>query len=1080
MTGYFRFPTIHQDRIVFVSEDDLWVVSRQGGIARRLTSGLGEATRPFFSPDGELIAYTATEGGTTEVYVMPSHGGPSTQLTFLGAFSATTGWTKDGDIIFRTQHRRNVTPRLLELYTVSAQGGEPASMELGQAHTVEFELDGPGKVLGRNSDDLARWKRYKGGTAGVVWRTRDGESWERLYADSTSGHCRPMWIGDRIYFLTDRDGYGNLWSSDLDGDDLRKHTQHTEFYVRFASTDGNRIVYVAGGVIHVFDPQTGEDTAVTVDYASPQTQLNRRYVAGDEYVDEIALHPAGHSLALVTRGKLYNMAHWEGGVRHNGAEQGVRYRLPVWLDDARILVISDEGGEERFEIHIADGSAGPTILTDNLAMGRPTDVKLSPDKKTVAFSNNKQELGTVDVDNGTVNIIARSEYERICGFDFSPDSRFLAYSRANSFHTAQILVFEFEGQVTHGVTTGEYRDVQPVFDPEGRYLYFLSYRYFEPVYDQLFFEISFPTSMKPCVVTLRRDVDSPFVEKPRPLEGDDDKDEKDESEDKVTGDTTEANDPKDEKDIIEPTDIDFEGITGRIQAFPVPVGDYFQLDATSDRVFWATMPTTSSSGDDEEAERPTYDARVQYYSLKDYETKTFASNVAGYTLGPDHKTMLLWGESLRVIGATGPGVVGEDADDRPSRKSGVIDLGRISVPIDTRAEWRQMLRESWRLMRDHFWNKELAGLDWNAVWTRYAPLVDRAASRSEFSDIVWEMQGELGTSHAYEFGGDYRCPPAYRPGFLGADIDWDDARNAYVIVTIVEGDSWNAAESSPLARPGVDAKIGDAILAINGQRLGQHASVQQRLLNLAGQEVELVLKRDDAEPHRVTVRTLASEGPARYRQWVNTCRKRVHEATDGRVGYVHIPNMGAEGFAEFHRGYFSEFNRQGLIVDVRANGGGHVSQLLLEKLARRNLGYEISRYSAPRPYPDEAVNGPLVAITDEHAGSDGDIFSHCFKLMKLGPLVGKRTWGGVVGIWPRHSLVDGSVTTQPEFSFWFRDVGYNVENYGTDPDIEVEVSPADAATGVDSQLEKAIELTLERLDHKAGLPDFGPAPKLAP
>jgi len=383
-------------------------------------------------------------------------------------------------------------------------------------------------------------------------------------------------------------------------------------------------------------------------------------------------------------------------------------------------------------------------------------------------------------------------------------------------------------------------------------------------------------------------------------------------------------------------------------------------------------------------------------------------------------------------------------------------------------------------MRDHFWSAELGGLDWDAVWLRYAPLVDHTASRSEFSDLVWEMQGELGTSHAYEFGGDYRRPPAYRPGFLGADIDWNEEAEAYQITHIVQGDTWNAAESSAFARPGINAENGDRILAINGQRLGKTSSVQQRLVNLIGQEVEIVLQRGDADPHRVTVRTLVTEFPARYREWVNKCRQRVHEATDGKVGYIHIPDMSVNGFAEFHRGFVSEFRKRGLIVDVRANGGGHVSQLLLEKLARRTIGYDVSRYGVPRTYPDEAVNGPLVAITDEHAGSDGDIFSHCFKLMKLGPLIGKRTWGGVVGIWPRHALVDGSITTQPEFSFWFKDVGYAVENFGTVPDIEVEISPAQAAAGHDPQLEKAIEVALSKLSEAAPAPDFGPPPRLTP
>lgn len=1103
MAGYFRFPTIHQDRIVFVSEDDLWVVPRSGGVARRLTSGLGEMTRPFFSPCGQWLAYTGTEDGTTEVYVMPSHGGPARQLTFLGVASLTTGWTPDGRIVFRTQHHQSVAPRIMELYSVGCEGGEPESMKLGPGHSCDFDANGSGVVVCRNADDLARWKRYKGGTAGVLWLSKDGSSWTRLFADQPAGHCRPMWIGARIYFVTDRDGHANIWSCDLDGTDLQKHTQHADFYVRFASSDGTRIVYTAGGQIHVFDPETGVSTAVDVDYASPQTQLNRKFVDPVAYLDDVALHPAGHSMAVVTRGKLFNFAHWEGGVRQNGAEQGVRYRLPVWLDDERLLVVSDETGEERFEIHAADGSKDPIVLTDDMAMGRPLEVGLSPDKKRIAFSNHRHELGLVDLESGAVEMLDRSDYDRIGGFDWSGDSRFLAYAHANSFHTSMIRVHDVVAGTTHDVTTGEFRDVAPTFDPRGRYIYFLSYRFFEPVYDQLFFEISFPASMKPCVVTLKPDIDSPFVEKPRALDGGED-DEKDDEEDeeKADGDTGETGEEGDAEEADDPTqveadgaapnkagkskekpptpvEIEFAGIAARVEAFPVPVGEYTQLAATADRVFWTSLPM-GAAADDEDREMPAFDGRVSYYSLKDYETKTFASGVGGFVLGPDLKTIALFGDNLRLVAAAGPGLADDDGDPRPSRKTGIIDLNRLSVAVDTRPEWRQMLREAWRLMRDHFWSAELGGLDWDAVWRRYASLVDRTASRSEFSDLIWEMQGELGTSHAYEFGGDYRQPPAYRPGFLGADIVWDEQAGAYRIAHIVRGDSWNPAESSPLGRPGVNAQIGDLILAINGQRLGHNASVQQRLVNLVGQEVELVLQRGEEPPHRITVRTLANEFPARYREWVNRCRARVHEASNGQIGYVHVPDMSVTGFAEFHRGFISEFKKRGLIVDVRANGGGHVSQLLLEKLARRNIGFDISRYAVPRSYPDEAVMGPLVAVTDEHAGSDGDIFSHCFKFMQLGPLVGKRTWGGVVGIWPRHSLVDGSMTTQPEFSFWFRDVGYAVENYGTQPDVEVEITPAEAASGIDPQLDKAIEIALAQLQDAPGVPAFGPSPRLTP
>ncbi len=398
-----------------------------------------------------------------------------------------------------------------------------------------------------------------------------------------------------------------------------------------------------------------------------------------------------------------------------------------------------------------------------------------------------------------------------------------------------------------------------------------------------------------------------------------------------------------------------------------------------------------------------------------------------------------------------------------------------------------MFQEAWRLQREQFWTEDLSGIDWDSVHGLYEPLVERITTRSEFSDLLWEVQGELGTSHAYEMGGEYRSGPNYRQGFLGVDWAFDREAGGYRVARLVHGDTWDADASSPLTGPGVNVAEGDLVLAINGQPLGPEVTPAQRLVNQAGNEVLLTVRRDgEAEPRTVTVKALADERPARYRDWVDANRRKVHAATDGRVGYIHVPDMGPEGYAEFHRGFLVEFDRDALVVDVRVNGGGHVSGLLLEKLARKRVGYDFPRWSAPKPYPDESPTGPMVALTNELAGSDGDIFSHTFKLMKLGPLVGKRTWGGVIGIWPRHRLVDGTVTTQPEFSFFFDDVGWRVENYGTDPDIEIDNAPHDYARALDPQLDRAIQAALDELAQR---PPHRPrptdrplrvAPRLAP
>jgi tricorn protease len=432
-----------------------------------------------------------------------------------------------------------------------------------------------------------------------------------------------------------------------------------------------------------------------------------------------------------------------------------------------------------------------------------------------------------------------------------------------------------------------------------------------------------------------------------------------------------------------------------------------------------------------------------------------------------------------------------------TRKNGWIDLERLNVAVRPSAEWRQMFREAWRLQRDQFWTPDMSKVDWLAVHDRYLPLVDRVSSRGEFSDLMWEMQGELGTSHCYEIGGDYRPQPVYPLGSLAASYAYNEEEEGWQVTEIARGDAWDPQKDSPLKTPGANVEVGDVILRINGQRLNRDFSPEMALVNLANTEVVLTLaaqervnsdseeesaKQDDTPaPKNVTIKTLSSEFPVRYRQWVEANRTKVHEATEGKIGYVHIPDMGARGYAEFHRYFLAEIDRIGLIVDVRYNGGGHVSELILEKLARKRIAYGTTRWGKDaQPYPSESVMGPIIALTNEHAGSDGDIFSHGFKLMKLGPLLGKRTWGGVIGIWPRHALVDGTITTQPEFSFWFQDVGWGVENYGTDPDIEIDNLPQDYAKGVDAQLERAIEEALKLLaESPPPQPDFSNKPDLS-
>ncbi|MBZ0186862.1 MAG: PDZ domain-containing protein, partial [Candidatus Obscuribacterales bacterium] len=685
-------------------------------------------------------------------------------------------------------------------------------------------------------------------------------------------------------------------------------------------------------------------------------------------------------------------------------------------------------------------------------------------------------------------------------FQWSPDSRFIAYSFALHPDLYIIRVVDASRGTIHDLTDPLRSDLAPSWDPDGQYLYFLGARDFYPVMDSMSFDYGFPKGMRPFLITLRKDVPSPFLSEPRaiagrkpakqPAESDADRNahrtgrkdavvankkvsqtvnkrelkrlykealdkaykelsmEIGKQSAKVPGKGPVKSKVKGVADKSSSAiEIDFDGIKTRILAFPVSEGRYGQIVGVKGRALFTLYPVQGIRPDYSWYDEDRIKANVMAYDFEEERSAILFRDVNEIRLSFDYQS--LYYRSGKKIRVTDP-CEKLPADGRPpsggnlssvGRDTGVVDLARAQVLVSPQDEWAQMYDEAWRLQKEHFWDEAMSDIDWDHVHEKYSSLLHRIRTRSEVSDLIWEMQGELGTSHAYEMGGDYRRAPWYRQGFLGADLSFDKVAKGYRIDRILQGDSWDPDCASPLMRPGLDITSGDIITAVNGHTLADDLSVGELLLNQAGQEVALSIKSGKRPLKTVTVKTLRHERALRYRDWVETNRRYVHEKTGGKIGYVHIPDMGPYGFAEFHRSYLAEVNRDGLIVDVRYNRGGHVSSLLLEKLLRKRVGYDVNRWGPPQPYPQESVAGPMVALTNEFAGSDGDIFSHCFKLYKLGPLVGRRTWGGVIGIWPRHRLVDGTITTQPEFSFWFADVEFGVENYGTDPDYVVDIAP---------------------------------------
>ena len=1091
--GYVRYPAIHQDQIVFVSEDDLWLVASEGGRAERLTAGVGEVSYPRFSPDGSLLAFVGREEGPGEVYVMSSSGDVARRLTYQqGSMCRVNGWMPSGEEILYASNAGQFAMRYEVLYATSPDGSEPRQLPYGMANAISFGPHG-GVVIGRNINtrDFAYQKRYRGGRVGHLWCDVEGNGTFQRLLRLNGNVADPCWVGERIYFLSDYEGVGNVYSCTPQGEDVRRHTDHNDFYARHMSSDGQRLVYHAGADLYIFDPASNRGRRLDAILPSIRTQRSRKFVNAGHYLNGYELHPEGYAIAVTTRGKAFTMGNWEGPTLQHGELDGVRYRHLQWLKDGkRLVAITDAPGREGLIVFDPEDASEPQAFPD-IEFGRALSMVVSPTDDVVALRNHRNELMTVDLESASMHVLDRSDFGSIRGMDWSPDGRWLAYGFPLSNQQTAIKLCKLETGETHVITEPVFDDVDPSFDPEGKYLYFLGHRILNPVYDHLQFDLSFPRGVKPYAITLQRDLRSPFMPEPKApsekekengkKEKDKDKDqeEKPEENGSENGDEGEATDSaeKQEKADKKPpeTVIDLDGITRRAVPFPVGEGLYYGVCGIKGKALFLVYPIEGAIHQPDDNHEP--QGHIDSFDFEKQKYEVLINNVNGFDLSRDHKYLVYRSRyRLRVLkaGEKPP----KTENERPNRESGWIDLNRIKVSVQPAAEWKQMFAEAWRLQREEFWTEDMSGIDWDAIYAQYAPLVERVTSRSELSDLLWEFQGELNTSHAYEMGGQYRSRPFYSQGFLGVDWHYDADNQRYRIAHIIVGDPSDSKITSPLTAPGLNIKEGDAVLAINGQRVGPGRSPQELLVNQARNEVQLTIEDGETKETRVvTVKALADEMQARYREWVERNRAYVHEKSQGKVGYIHIPDMMAPGFAEFHRNFLIEYDYPALLVDVRYNSGGHVSSLLLEKLARRRIGYAFPRWGQPRPYPYESPSGPMVALTNEHAGSDGDIFSHGFKLLGLGPLIGKRTWGGVIGISPRHTLVDGTVTTQPKTAFWFKDVGWNVENYGTDPDIEVDIAPQDFARGDDPQLDRAIAEALRMIEEK---PSLEPRPEERP
>lgn len=1084
LAGYFRFPTIHDDTVVFTSLDDLWSVPRLGGPAVRLTAGLGPFGRSLFTPDGTRLVVLGRETAQSDVYVLDDagegNGGPLRRLTHLGGVTSLAGFLPDGRLVFSSRSRSGLYDGLP--YAVPVDGSDgPQPLPWGPLDHLVYGPAGQA-VLGRHTaSDPARWKRYRGGTAGVFWLRPDADARFAPMPLGPNLAC-PMWVGDRLYFLSDQEGIGNLYSVDAEGHDLQRHTDHDRFYARNASSDGQRIVYHAGADLYVYEPG-GESHPIPVQFGGHATEAARRLVDAGSFLTDAVPHPDEPRLALVSRGQTHLLGPFDGPVIRLGRGSGERQRLARFVGDGSRVLLATDGGnphQEHLELWDVAGAAAPTVVWDPVQydLGHALELAVSADGARAALVNHQSEVWVVDLAGAPPVRIDHTEHGQWgftegfpvgwpSGLAWSPDSRYLAYACPDTSRTTSIRIWDADTGSVHAATRPVLHDFHPVWDPQGRYLYFLSRRTFKPVEDGLTFNLGFPRGVTPHLVTLRRAEPSPFVVPPALSTGPD----------HPPADGTSA--PAGDASPV-PLAIDFDGMSARVVPFPVPEGRYREMGAVGNQVLWTVAPVADTEASQWLGPAPPANAELQAFHLATGETETLASEVARLRMAQNGKSLVYQGTNHRLrwlaAGAKAPTTEG----DGPGRKTGWVDLARVVVEVDPPAEWRQMLRETWRTMQREFWTHDMSGVDWAAMYQQYAALLPRIGTRGELSDLIWELVAELGTSHAYEFGGDGRVGRPEPQGTLAADYRWDAERAAWRVTHIVQGDPTEKHGDSPLNAPGVEVAEGDWLLAIDGIPLTAERPPDAALVNRADRVVAVSVDGPEG-PRTPTVRVLPNEMAARYREWVNACRATVHRESAGRVGYVHIPDMGDRGFAEFHRGFLAEVGHDALVIDVRHNGGGIVSPLILAQLARRPLAWTENRYGHAIAYPYNTPRGPLVAICDEMAGSDGDIFSHNWKQLNLGPLVGTRTWGGVIGYDDTRVelLVDGTFTSQPGASFYFNDVGYQVENYGTDPTVVVLYSPDDWAAGRDPQLARAIAEALALLEATpAAHPPNMPRPRL--
>jgi len=1046
--GYYRFPAIHGNTIVFTAEGDLWRIDIEGGVARRLTSHQGTEARAAVSPDGSTLAFTAQYEGPTEVYTMPLAGGRPERRSYWGRGCRVVGWTPGGKIIAATQHFSTLPSTRCVL--IDRETGAQDPIPLAQASDGDFDTSGSTFFFTRLSFQGSHTKRYRGGTAQNIWRFAEGDAEaEPLTADYPGTSRSPMWWDGRVYFVSDRDGTMNIWSMDPGGGDLHQHTFHNGWDVRTPDLDRGVVVYQAGADLHLYDVEAGEGRKIPITLASDFDQTRDNWVDKPvDYLTSAGISPDGDRVVLVSRGRVFVAPAGQGRFVEAGRRDGIRYRKAGFMPDGEsILALSDRTGEMEFWKLPARGTGEAEQLTGDGTVFRAEGVP-SPDGKWIAHTDRDQKLWLYEMRTGQSTMITYSEQDIPYDLTWSPDSRWLAFvSEAENFYD-RLMLFSIADRTLTPLTGDRVDSYSPTWSPDGEWLYFLSDRYFASVvrspWGQRQPEPYFDRTTKIYHVPLKAGLRSHF--KP---------------DDELLAQVAEAGDGP--ADAETPTghagangaavvEIDLEGIEGRIMEVPVKAGNYRSLTTTGKHLFWRET---------ESGLEPTHSLMSLEIDNEDIEPKTVVKDIKEYDLSLDAEQILVTkGDNVYVIDASGSEP--ENLDKQ------VVDLAGWAFPVDPRDEWRQMLIEAWRFQRDFFYDPGLHGVQWRVVLDKHLPLAGRVSDREELNDLIAQMVSEISALHTYVWGGDRReGPDDITPGSLGAVLERDERADGYRVSHIYRADPDYPENLGPLSKPSVAIEEGDIIVSINGVPTLSASDPALLLRNQVGRQVLLGVKRMPSgkmEESIVTPISPREERGLRYGEWEYTRRLEVEEMGDSKIGYVHLRAMGGRDFSEWVRSFYPVFDRKGLIVDVRHNGGGNIDSWILEKLMRRAWFYWKPRTGKPYWNMQYAFRGHMVVLCDEWTMSDGEAFTEGFRRLGLGKVIGTRTWGGE--IWLSSSnfrLTDRGFATSAQSGVYGPEGEWLIEGHGVEPDIVVDNLPHSTFMGKDAQLEAAVRYLKERI-----------------